>query len=260
MNRIQKIIGFVTTLVGLAAVFLYFTGQWMIFDQVRTWATFTNPDDPLAKSGLTITGQRLTGNRAFAPGYREMAQAEDIEANRFVTVHTFVPVRQMLRAGEEAPAPGQEELFVKSRAVHVASEECELMLSTMARQCEVHRTHAQVKNGMAMLVMYLRFVQKAPQGTPDASRRWHYQQVTNELFDRDEKVSVGADKAKRRIAYQRAHRECGAIRRREGNCAITSMRLSTATPRQPSGRVHFNASAAYGFLADLGALPADPDS
>ncbi len=204
-----------------------------------------NPRDPWMARNITIVDHRNTEGRGFKPGYLEMAKGDDIRANRFITISTYVTLDDLLGEGEERPQKSMEEVFVKSRAVIFAREECERLLETLARKCVVVGADGRLDGNTARIDATFRFVQRDDFGALEEGATYVFTTADNVLV-RDASVYMSGAGAARIGLYRKAAAECAAIRRRDGSCAIT--RLSILAHRGNDGLIRHTAMAGYAFL------------
>lgn len=115
----------------------------------------------------------------------------------------------------------------------------------LARECEVSRADGRMDEGDVRIEAYLDFVQREEFGDPDASAEWVFAATSSKLNEKAVPTSLAGGAAARAQLYRKAALNCAEIKRREGNCAITSVRAYMSRYR---GAVTLDGSAEYAFL------------
>jgi len=230
---------------------LYFGMNVMVYSyadgitrQQREWE---NPRDPLASRKLKISEHRAEDGKRFKPGYVEMAKFDDIDAGRTVYFSAYVPLEDLLNAGEQRPSPELLQVFAKSRAILYAQKECERVMQSVARECAVNHAEGRAEDGIVSISGYLRFVQRDDLGAIDENAAWVFSNVNDNLTEGSGRpTSLSSGETGRAALYRKAAQKCAEIKRREGNCAITAMRVSMR--KAYKGGYELDASAEYSFL------------
>lgn len=251
MTKISQFIIIIgATLFAGSAVLLFssnlvFAG--MTVKLMNTFRNVENPKDPFEGGDLKITNHRLPGKNQFKPGYVGLARIHDINAQRFVRFSTSIPLKDLLTKGEELPSSATENVFVKSRAIYYAREECERLLTLLADKCEVAQANGKVTDKIATIRATLRFVQKAPFGKTDRTAPLSFESISTQLTKSGVKTSLrGALEVRNRL-YRKASDECNALRSREGNCAISGIYIQSQYNTR-SRDVTVSGRGSYAFL------------
>lgn len=246
----------ITAPIMVGAAMLYFYTNFMVFNHasaiVGDFQEFENPTDPLAGGKLKIVNNRQTDNQRFRPGYAALARMNDIKARRFIHFSATVPLRELLRPGETPPTKSMEGVVAQTRAIFYAREECERVTKVLAKQCEVEHVKGKADDGNVHIQATLRFVQSDAFGTPDPQRTWSYQYVDTKLGKSGVTVPLRRTERARTDLYRKAAAECAAIRKREGNCAITDLSVKSRLYRNSRNEAKISGNARYSFLVPAG--------
>jgi len=198
---------------------------------MRSEREYSNPKDPFRGRNLTITEQHEQDGKRFKRGYLEMAKFGDIKAGRMASFSAYVRVNDLLKPGEAAPAREMLPVFAKSRAILFAQEECERLMQTLARDCAVNSAQGRIDDGIVRIDGSLRFVQRDEFGELDPEAEWVFANVSDTLTTPTQTSSMGAGASDRLAVYRKAAQKCAEIKRRESNCAITSVRAFMSKSR-----------------------------
>ncbi len=249
MNHLETAIQKVTTFLFAGAAILFFGVNAYVYSTtagiMNEHHAAQNPRDPWMARNITIVDHRNSEGRGFKPGYLEMAKGDDIRANRFISISTYVTLDDLLGEGEQRPEKSMEEVFVKSRAVIFAREECARLLETLVRKCVVAGADGRLDGNTARIDATFRFVQRDDFGALEEDATYVFTTADNVLV-RDASVYMSGAGPARVALYKKAASECAAIRRRDGSCAIT--RLSILAHRGKDGLIRHTAMAGYAFL------------
>jgi hypothetical protein len=185
--------------------------------------------------GLEITGTEDGGYQR--PGYVALTSIGKMHDYRFVSIESYVRLKDMLEAGEQMPDKEMLSAFVTARVVRFADAECELLKKSLAAECIVSSSHASPSgNGLVDISFSLNFIQKNEFGTIKAEKKAAYVEIDQSLIDGSTAriVSLSGAAALRGSLYARAVSLCGKIRNSEGNCAISNVFIR-ANPSDSSG-------------------------
>ncbi|MEO0982420.1 MAG: hypothetical protein AAFX03_07190 [Pseudomonadota bacterium] len=206
--------------------------------------------DPLARDGYEVSNKHVGRDSEFLRAdYESVSRFDDIDAPRRVDFAANILVSDLLEPGERAPTGARADAFAKARAVVYAGEECRRVLQTLARECEVARADGEVRDGVLQMRASLKFVQQAEFGELDKRRDYAFAPLSEPLkTSGPRKTALRAEPAVRSALYKKAAAECAAIRRREGNCAITDLDIhARLNPRDRRSVVE--GSAEFGMLS-----------
>jgi hypothetical protein len=194
--------------------------------------------DSSFRPGLEITGIEDSGYQKL--GYVALTSIGKIHDYRFVTVESYVRLKDMLEAGEEMPDKEMLSAFVTARVVRFAAAECEFLKKSLAAECTVSSTHASPSaNGLVDISISLNFIQKSEFGTIRAKKKAAYVEMEQSLIDGSTAkiVSLGGAAGLRGSLYERAVNLCGKIRSSEGNWAISNV-VIRANPNAATGPIN----------------------
>jgi len=172
---------------------------------------------------LDVT-DHLDRRKRVSKGYLALRQPHEMAGLRSVSVTRTLPLKAFLERGEAMPAKEYREILISSRAEKVAMHECQIMQKKLADQCAVRNARGRLdKSGKKVsLSASYDFTQKEGIGNYDSDAPLRYVAATERIM-RKGTVSESS----RAIIYRKAAEMCGSVRRREGNCAVTDIRLST---------------------------------
>lgn len=247
MSDLAKVIGAIAGM--LASCFFLYT-NFMVYQTASNVMGFANPSDPLGRS-LTVVDNRHERSGRLKNAYLAMADFENIDASRFVSFSAYVSLQSLLHSGEAPPDRDYREVFAQARAVEYAHQECEVIKQYFARECSVKRATARMeKDGRTVRInAYLQFVQAGGFGDiDDSSATWSFRDITTRIEVPD--AAAARTMRSRAKVYRKVMRECAAIRQREGNCAITSVLISSFRSRS-SGLIRTSAHGKYAFIVKL---------
>ena len=185
--------------------------------------------------GLEISGIEDGGQQKY--GYVALASIGKMHNNRFVSIESYVRLKDMLEAGETMPDKEMLPAFVTARVARFADAECELLKKSLAAECIVSNSNASPSgNGLVDISFALNFIQKNEFGTIKAKKKAAYVEIEQSLISGSASttVSLSGAAALRSSLYERAVSLCGKIRRSEGNCAISNVFIR-ANPSDSNG-------------------------
>ncbi|MEM7749242.1 MAG: hypothetical protein AAF346_13410 [Pseudomonadota bacterium] len=247
MSDLLKIIG---AAVGMLASGFFLYTNFIVYQHASNIVGIMKPGDPLGGS-LTVVDNRHEKSGRLKSGYLAMADFDSIDAGRYVRFSAYVSLRSLLRPGEAPPDRDYREVFAQARAVDYANQECELIQQYFASSCAVRRAKARIeKNGKTVRISAsLRFVQAGGFGElDDKSATWSFRDIGTRIKV-PETATARAIRGRGKV-YRKVMRECAAIRKREGNCAITGLSI-TARRNRKSALIKMSAYAQYAFLKKL---------
>lgn len=250
MNRLVDTIKFITMALFAIGGLLYFAMNFMVYSyadrMVRQEREYSHPKDPFKGRHLTITENREEDGRRFKRGYLEMTKFNDIKAGRMASFAAYVRIDDLLSPGEARPADEMLPVFVKSRAILYAKQECERLLENFASECAVNHADGRVQEGVIRIDGSMRFVQRDDFGALDPETSWVFANVSDNLTAGAVSTSLSGGAAARAALYRKAAQKCAEIKRRESNCAVTAIRLGASKDR--SGGYKLSGAADYSFL------------
>lgn len=253
MWTVERIVGAVTSFLFLAGGVLYFAFNATVYGyadgMMRQQLAWENPHDPLRKSGVVILENREAGSRRFKDGYAQLAAFDDIKADRSVSFSAYVAPKDLLRAGEASPAPAMLKVFAQARAVLYAQAECDALRQVFAKDCVVGYASGDVDHGFVRISASLQFVQKEPFGALEKGGTYTFTTASDD-FRPGVGAGVGAAAAARdRLRlYRLVAARCAALKKSEGNCAITGVVIGGRFDGE-RGAVAPSASARFAMLA-----------
>ncbi len=213
------------------------------------------PDDPFAGK-VDIENNTRGSKGRLKEDYVKMAAYNDINASRSVNTNIFVPIKKLLNAGEKAPGKDFVDVFLSARAPFVAEQECKALLKTFASQCKVTHSGGKLAHGsreIGAFLVRLDYVAKAPFGEFDPAKKQYFIDLNtiltgNGRSKRTEKSTLsqfGRDRAK---IYRKVAGKCAKLRRREGTCATTSIRIQ-AQWNEKRRSIVYSAFAGFALLS-----------
>ncbi|MCP5000344.1 MAG: hypothetical protein GY933_16815 [Hyphomicrobiales bacterium] len=206
--------------------------------------------DPLAEIGINVVDSREPGKITFRSGYLPLARVEEFERQRSVRFTAHVPFSRLLRKDEDPPSSEMRELIAKTRANYFAAEECERLLDSLAKECFVEAARASLDGDTVRIEGYLHFVQKAHFGDLDPKKDWSFSTANLDLTRNPSHTTTRESARDRKALYRLATKQCSEIRKREGNCALSSLWIDERRDTR-SGGYKLTARAEYGFLTAL---------
>ena len=158
-------------------------------------------------------------------GYVALRRFHDLDGLRQVAFESHVPIRALLKDGEQLPDREYWDLMIKSRAAALAEGDCDVLLRTIASDCAVRSASASiVDESIVKFYARLDFVQADPFGTIDRQKPLRYIEVREDLS-----ASTGNpedDLAGREQIYLKAKAFCDRLRESEGNCSLASVSIN----------------------------------
>lgn len=229
---------------------LYFAVNVMVYSHAERIISadrdYSHPKDPFGGRDLKISENREEDGHRFKRGYLEMAKFDDLEAGRRAWFSAYVRIEELLAPGETRPAEEMLPVFVKSRAILYAKDECERLITALARECAVNNADGRLKDGLVRIEGSMRFVQHDEFGEIDPTAEWVFANVSGKLAEAGAITSMARGAADRVALYRKAAQKCAEIKKRESNCAVTAIRIDTVKNHQ--GGYTLSASADYSFL------------
>lgn len=177
----------------------------------------------------------LSARKNAQTAYLALRQPNKLAGLRTVSVNRRFPIKAFLERGEKMPAKEFIDVLISSRATKVAMRECAVIQKVLADQCTVRRASGKLdKYGRGILLRAsYDFTAKAGVGEYNAAVPLRFVSTTEHL-----KRKGTVTESSRAILYRKAAELCGPVRRREGNCAVTYVGLTTGRDgRDLSARV-----------------------
>lgn len=216
-------------------------------------SSIRGPADPL-QGRLDVQNTRMEhGDRGpLKDGYVALADYGNIDAGRRLILSLPVVKKDLFGDAEPMLEPDLEEVFLAGRAPAVAQAECELLLSSIATACRVEQASARPITGAPELVeitMRLAFTEKEQRGAFASAGPLYYDEVG---ADPAAVAGIGktaglAELRQMRIRlYEGAEKACAQLRRQEGNCSVTRLRIGARwNARQSLVSLHSEATLSY---------------
>lgn len=213
------ILGALFVLPTLITSMLHLYSAAVVADFAMDMQSAKEGHDPL-EGRLEVVNKSANQEAIYA--YSALANYNSFHERRGVAIRTYVKLADLMEKGEVLPDPEFLDVFVAARAGGFAAEECARLKQTLAKQCEVRNAKAELENdGLVEVSMILRFVARDDWGVPEQTAKLAVRMIGKKLSDPDETVPI-ASSAKRRLTYyERVAKQCAALRRETGNCAVT---------------------------------------
>ncbi len=173
-------------------------------------------------------------------GYLALRRPDEMGDYRTISLNRTVPIREFLDKGEAKPAEEYLEIFVSTRADRVAERECKLLRDHLVEKCNVRdaSVRLQDRGRSVMLRATYNFTPKNGVGSFDGERPLRFVSVS-ERFERK-----GTPSAPSRLSiYKKTARMCETLRRKEGNCGLSYLQVSSNPERR-----NISARATLGIL------------
>ena len=191
-----------------------------VFYQV---SSLLQTEEDLFGGNIDIRNARIL-SKHLKPGLRAIAEFEDFNSARVIHVATVTTLRDVLKPGEEIPRKDSHDLYVRSRAGFLASEECKRLLELLARACEISSTDARHWRGNLYGIKFsLRFIQKDAFGEINSEAALNYREIKDDFSNiiRNSRRWNNKYLARMRVkTYKKIIRNCQAIKKDHGNCAL----------------------------------------
>ena len=171
-------------------------------------------------------------------GYLALRHPDKLGEFRMISVVRTVPVRDFLEKGEATPSPEFIEILLSTRAARVAERECALLKRYLAEKCTVQHADADVdeRGKQVRLKARYRFTQKNGVGHFDSTRPLRFVSVREDV----QRKGTPSDSSRNAI-YKKVARLCDTLRRKEGNCGISKIYITTRSrERQMLAQVQMN--------------------
>ncbi|MEM7299681.1 MAG: hypothetical protein AAF468_01245 [Pseudomonadota bacterium] len=209
-------------------------------------------DQIFARGSPIASHQYVTGHKEknhYKESYRSLARASEIEA-RSISVTIPVEPKEFLKPGEALPSKENMDLFVSARSTPIGKRECALIEENLAQKCVVARSSTSSnRSGVYFVHLRLNYFQKAPFGTVSEKDELEFREAESKSMKDTRSSSFrGRDLLNlRRRYYNKIAKECDFLRRREGNCAITSARIASQIWSRKN-QLQTTARAEFAFL------------
>jgi len=103
MNNLFKMLGVLSAIFFSGVGFIFLASNVFVagssYKIMSTMNEFENPKDPFKGKNIKIVNHRVSGTKRFKPGYKELAQFQNINADRFVRFTATVPIRSPQKQG-----------------------------------------------------------------------------------------------------------------------------------------------------------------
>ncbi|MCB1444244.1 MAG: hypothetical protein KDJ87_00195 [Rhizobiaceae bacterium] len=252
----------------LLATFIVIPFVALLFLQVYNAYTLTQlgSDIALKQNEWRYRAARLNANvvpeslksPASQFAYQLLEAHADMVAERRLVITVQQPLGE--RRQKSGKVVSEEELLdiAAGRIQEIGDGECRLLLETLASRCAVMSATGRAVVGNAYeYQIQLAFAEKNPLGTVDPRASYEFL-VTKSSPGRTATMSrVYFEKAaaRRKRIYQDVADTCAAIRKKSGNCSVTTLSVASRLDRgTPMARL--SAAAAYASLVPVSDITA----
>lgn len=174
----------------------------------------------------------------------------DMVAERRLVVTIQQPLGEAVRKSGQVVTEDQRLNAANDRIQEIGEDECRALMETLAGQCTVmSSTGRAIGDNAFEYQLQLAFSEKKPLGTVDPQATYEFLLTRSSPGKTATMARVFFEKSAsmRKRIYEDVANTCAAIRKKSGNCSVTSLSVASKLDRG-SPMVRLSASAAYASL------------